>query len=234
MWPVCINNLSPRKYQVNEEITEKITEFLKDVFKKALKDQGKLNNNDILIPVRLVSFLGNCTMAEYPDIPNTPIQHTDEDDYSDPADFLEHLTSLECEWVDFDIIDANHQSLPLRMVFNWGDGDCNDGFWGAVWERNTEELVANILSTGDCETTIRAVSKQYIDRYQSQETLIPVDLAYELEFDNPELTSTSEMWDTSFFIVYANELEIEKLIGLTLRLCLAINFGSVIDDNLRR
>lgn len=217
MWPVCLNNLSHQKYQVNEEITE----FLKDVFKKALKAQGKLNNNEILIPVRLVSLLGSCTMAEYPDIPNTPIHHADDDDWDDPADLLEHLSELECEWVDFDIIDANHQSLPLRMVFNWGDGDTNDGFWGAVWERNTEELVANILSTGDCETTIEAASKQYIDRYQSQETLIPIDDAYELEFDNPELTSASEMWDTSF-MVYANKLEIEKLIGLALRLRLSM------------
>lgn len=215
MWPICLNNLSPQKYQLNEEIIE----LLKDAFKKALKAQGKLNNDDILIPVRLVSLLGTCTMVEYPDIPNTPEWHSDQDDYDDPADFLDRLSELECEWVDFDIIEANHQSLPLRMVFNWGDGDCNDGFWGAVWERNTEELVANIFSTGDCETTIEAVSKQYIDRYQSQETLIPIDDAYELEFDNPELTSAFEKWDNSnWFIVYANQLEIEKLIGLALRL----------------
>ena len=46
MWPICLNNLSPQKYQVNEE---EITELLKDAFKKALKAQGKLNNNDILL-----------------------------------------------------------------------------------------------------------------------------------------------------------------------------------------
>jgi hypothetical protein len=224
MWPVCINNLSPRKYLANEEITE----ILKDAFKKALKAQGKLHDNDPLIPVRLVSLLGKCTMSEYPDIPNTPIYHSDQDEWDDPEAFVEHLRYLECEWVDFDIIDANHQFLPLRMVFNWGDGDTNDGFWGAVWERNTEELVANILSTGDCETTIEAVSKQYIDRYQSQETLIPIDDDYELEFDNPELTSASQMW-ASFFVVYANQLEIEKLIGLALRLRLAITSASVED-----
>lgn len=220
MWPICLKNLSHQKYQMNEEIIE----LLKDVFKKALKAQGKLNNNDVLIPVRLVSLLGTCTMTEYPDIPNTPIQHSDQDDYDDPADFLESLSELECEWVDFDIIEANHQSLELRMVFNWGDGDCNDGFWGAVWERNTEELVANIFSTGDCETTIEGVSKQYIDRYQSQETLIPIDDAYELEFDNPELTSASEMWRETFtwYMKYANELEIEKLIGFALHLRLSI------------
>lgn len=219
MWPVCINNLSHQKYQVNEE---EITELLKDAFKKALKAQGKLNNNDLLIPVRLVSLLGTCTMADYPDIPNTPEWHSDEDAWDDPADFVERLSELECEWIDFDIIDANHQSLPLRMVFNWGDGDCNDGFWGGVWERNTEELVANISSTGDCETTIEAVSKQYIDRYQSQETLIPIDDSSKLEFDNPELTSASEMWDISFFIVCANKLEIEKLISFALRLRLSM------------
>lgn len=59
------------------------------------------------------------------------------------------------------------KTLELRMVLNEGDADCNDGVWGAVWERNTQELIANILSTGDCETTVHAVSEEEISFFSS-------------------------------------------------------------------
>ncbi|HLO50460.1 MAG TPA: hypothetical protein VK211_18735, partial [Kamptonema sp.] len=72
-----------------------------------------------------------------------------------------------------------------------------DGFWGAVWRRNTGELVANILSSGDMETTIQAVSKKCIDLYKSYDIWIP-------------LLSTHN---------YANNLELEKLVDLAIQIC---------------
>lgn len=48
----------------------------------------------------------------------------------------------------------------FRIVVNTGDGDCNDGLWGEVWQRNTGKIVANILSTGDMETTVQTSSSE--------------------------------------------------------------------------
>ncbi len=218
MWPSCLNGLSPKKYQVKEEVTD----FLNKVFKKASEAQGKLNNDKILIPVRLVSLLGECTMVEYPDCPNTPEQHGEDLDGYDDDFVTDHLEMLICEWVDFDIISLDNQFLPLRMVFNWGDGDCNDGFWGAVWERNTEELVANILSTGDCETTIEAVSSPYIDKYESQDILVPANDFYdqELRLDDSGSNKHNVVDPFFLFIRYANNFKIEALIGLAIHLSL--------------
>ncbi|WP_426545557.1 hypothetical protein [Dapis sp. BLCC M126] len=58
--------------------------------------------------------------------------------------------------------------MLLRMVFNLGDADCNDVYWGAIWERNTGEIIANIISSGDMKITVEAISKQHIDMYKSQ------------------------------------------------------------------
>ncbi|MEH2233159.1 MAG: hypothetical protein V7K71_26585 [Nostoc sp.] len=47
------------------------------------------------------------------------------------------------------------------MVVNVGDGDCNDGQWGEVWQRNTGKPVAQILSTGDMERTVQTSSSEF-------------------------------------------------------------------------
>ena len=83
------------------------------------------------------------------------------------------------------------------------DADCNDGFWGAVWERNTKERVVNILSSGDMETTIEAVSKKYIRMYKPHEIWIP-------------------MLEESVQICEKN-LELEKLVDLAVQICLYPN-----------
>ncbi|AUB41399.1 hypothetical protein COO91_07447 [Nostoc flagelliforme CCNUN1] len=46
------------------------------------------------------------------------------------------------------------------MVVNAGDADCNDGQWGEVWQPNTGKPVAQILSTGDMETTVQTTSSE--------------------------------------------------------------------------
>ncbi|MEL6670347.1 MAG: hypothetical protein AAFP08_15355 [Bacteroidota bacterium] len=55
--------------------------------------------------------------------------------------------------------DKSANLVELRMVFNGGDADCNDGFWGAVWHRKSKVLVANLSSSGDTESTIVVVDK---------------------------------------------------------------------------
>lgn len=151
----------------------------------------------MFVPIRPVSILGKCSTAAYVDCPNIPSHHIEnaQDFGDDPADYFDDIG--EYYWFDFDIVGSDGKLIQLRMVVNVGDADCNDGMWGEVWKRNTKELVANILSTGDCRTTINAVSKKYIDMYKDNKTWIPILMGNK----------------------YANNLELEKLIYLAIEIC---------------
>jgi hypothetical protein len=127
--------------------------------------------------------------------------------YDDPAYYLDEMGRY--YWFDFDVVWLNEEPLQLRMVFNEGDGDCNDGLWGAVWERNTEELIANILSTGDSEATVEVSSKRVADKYESQKVWVPITFDRYNGYD-PLLCDS---------VVFANNLNLEKVIGLAIRMC---------------
>ncbi|MEH2089519.1 MAG: hypothetical protein V7K61_22860 [Nostoc sp.] len=187
MWPTCIKNLSPIKYALE---TGELPQWIRQAFNR----EGIFNEDEMVIPIRPVSFLGNCSTAAYIDCPNTPEHHIENARYS--SGYLRQVGKY--YWFDFDIFGSDAKLISLRMVVNEGDADCNDGRWGAVWERNTKELVANILSTGDMETTIKAVSEKYIQMYKPHNTWIP------------------HLWNMA---QYAKGLELEKLIHLAMQIC---------------
>lgn len=197
MWASCINQLLPFKNALRVEIPK----FLR----KAFNDKGILNDEEMFIPIFPVSLLGQCSTAAYVDCPNIPAHHIENaQDFGDNS--TRYLNNVgRYYWFDFDITKLDATLLQLRMVFNEGDADCNDGLWGAVWERNTEELIANIMSTGDCETTIEASLRKYIDICESQDIWIPTS------FNDDPLSWSS--------VEYANDLRLEKIIALAIRLC---------------
>jgi hypothetical protein len=199
MWAACINELSKFPYKLKSGVPK----FLK----KAFNEAGVLNDDEMFIPVRPVALLGSCSTADYVDCPNMPRHHIENSQWvDDPVDYLDYVGKY--HWFDFDIIWKNKEPLQLRMVFNEGDADCNDGMWGAVWERNTEELIANILSTGDCETTVQAVSKKHIDMYESESTWFPSHISK--ADDDPIPCAEME---------YSSETMLEKIVGLAIRMC---------------
>ena len=64
---------------------------------------------------------------------------------------------------DVEIFDGNDGTKKLTVVINDGDGDCNTGYWGAIFEQCDKKEIARIISSGDTETTIRAeVPNNYI------------------------------------------------------------------------
>ena len=199
MWPNCINELSPFIYELSTELPE----FLKRAFLGA-----GISDEKIFIPIYLVSILGKCSTSDYLDCPNFPEHHIDNSqDEEDPSEYLDEIG--EYHWFDFDIIGLKKESLQLRLVLNQGDGDCNDGIWGAVWERNTAEIIANILNTGGEQSTVQAVSKPFIEICESIQAWVPTTFEY-CDDDNP----------TSWLsIKYANNLNLEKFIGLAIRIC---------------
>ncbi|MEH1936712.1 MAG: hypothetical protein V7L14_24015 [Nostoc sp.] len=160
MWPTCIKNLSPIEYALE---TGELPQWIRQAFNR----EGIFNEDEMVIPIRPVSFLGNCSMAAYIDCRNTPKHHIEryQSGHRGNIEIAKHRGNIEIAtyyWFDFDIFGSDAKLISLRMVVNEGNADCNDGHWGAVWERNTKELVADILSTGDMETTIKAVSEKYI------------------------------------------------------------------------
>lgn len=149
MWPTCIDNLLPFECPLRSEWPKFINEAFEN---KIITDPAQA-----ILPIQIVSLLGRCSTDNYIDCPNMPPWHA-----SRSAQELVDIGYY--FWFDFDITDLQGELIQLRCVYNVGDIDCNDGMWGAVWDRNTGRLIANIASTGDCETTL---SLDYEELYLS-------------------------------------------------------------------
>lgn len=191
-WPACIKNLSPVKNALGAELPTWI--------RQAFNREGIFNEEEMIVPIRRISVLGQCSTAKYINCPNMPKHHIENarnfgrNEYGwNPARYLDRIGKY--YWFDFDLVSSDGTLIKLRMVVNRGDADCNDGMWGAVWRRNTGELIADIMSTGDMETTI-AVSKKYIHLYKPYDIWIPLLLKHK----------------------YANNLELEKLVDLAIQI----------------
>ncbi len=75
---------------------------------------------------------------------------------------------------------------------------------GAVWETNTQQAIANILSSGDCETTIEEIPNQFTQVYARY---------------NLENLPQGGLWD----MIYANNTQIEQLIALGINVFMGRN-----------
>lgn len=196
-----IEKISPLIY--HDELNQHLSEFVKKVFDRA----GISDQKEMFIDPDSLKAVGECSTSMYLDCPNLPEHHIENyQDFEDPAEYLDEIGKY--YWFDFDAIWTDQEPLELRMLFNTGDADCNDGLWGAVWERNTGELIANILSTDDWVGTIEVISGVLANRYESHKMEIPIDVcSYE---DNAAGYPS---------IKYANDLNLEKIIGLALQMC---------------
>ena len=148
-WPDCINNLKPPKNSLEGTVPKWI--------EKIYNENNVFDQSKMLVPFHPVKMLGTCTTDKYLECPNLPQHHIDNSNNLSDFRYLKDIGRY--YWFDFDIIDLQGDITELRMAYNEGDADCNDGRWGQVWERNTKGYVADILSTGDCETTVSASGK---------------------------------------------------------------------------
>ena len=194
MWPACINGLKPFPRLLRDEPPAELV----DAFQRL----GWLGCHDSF-PVRMVALLGTCTTEAYKEDCNLPewhLEHAEEDE-----DYLEYTGTY--LWCDFDLHDRDSSATKLRMTFNEGDADCNDGTWGEVWDRETATVVANLTSVGDCEGNVEVVSKQH------QRGYVPHGLPV------PEDNEAFETCKLPFTLVYAANSELEKLLGIAMRWC---------------
>ncbi|MEM1251119.1 MAG: hypothetical protein AAGI69_01710 [Cyanobacteria bacterium P01_H01_bin.21] len=211
MWPTCFDELKPFKLALKDELPQ----FLVDAFHR----NGVKNLKEMLVPIRMVALLGKCSTDKYLDCPNLPEWHLQNSGASTGGlidyKYLEYTGMY--YWFDFDLIDSAQNPMPFRIVFNQGDADCNDGIWGACWDRNTGEIVANLKSVGDCEAEIEAVSKKHIQAYKPHDAWIPNFAKEEEDDDDDDEPLSDNLLPVD--MLYAADLELEKYIGLAIIWC---------------
>lgn len=161
---------------------------------KPLSVYCKIRQN-FYVPIDKLLSLGHSPISSFLECPNIP-EHN----------FGREATDIDIDngplyWFDFDLLGRDQPPVPLRLAYCLGMADANDGMWGAFWNRSTRKKVADIMSTGDCETTIKA-SKELIDTYNRHNVPFPAESGEVLSIEN---------------FVYAHDTEVEKVLGIVIR-----------------
>ncbi|MFO0825930.1 MAG: hypothetical protein U0792_22895 [Gemmataceae bacterium] len=190
-WPTCINALTPFPQPLGATPPDDLVNAFR-----------QLGWPDDTLPVRMITLLGTCTTDKYKEDRNLPEwhqEHAEEDE-----GYLEDTGRY--FWCDFDLMDRNGVATRLRMTFNAGDADCNDGTWGMVWDRDSGESVADLTSVGDCEGRVELKPKKP-SGYAPHGLPVPDD------------NEAFEACKLPFTLVYASDAEFEKLLGIAMRWC---------------
>ncbi len=213
MWLNCIKNITPF-IQLKE-----LFEFLSESFKR----NGITEPDNIYDLVQIVALLEISSNDEYIDCPKMPEWHLEnaDDDVCEPEAYLADIYRY--YWFDFNILDRDRNILPLRAVFNRGYADYNDGIWGVAWDRNTGREVAHFRNIGGDTGETEVISQQHIDSYHPHNLCFPDQFGSSIR-RNINL-SKREDWtepldiefQSPYTIYFARSLELETLIGLTLR-----------------
>jgi len=107
-------------------------------------------------------------------------------------------------WMDFNVIDTSGKKFSFRMEYNNGDADANTGAWGYVWNRLTGEEVLRVEDAHtDCASIITLTSSSVRDEYKPH-----LDIT-----DAVKLNSDSYLENA-----YTNDHELEKIIGVAMRI----------------
>lgn len=201
MWPPCIEHLEPFEFQLRPELPM----FLKQLIERVGLPQ------ETFLPVQSLTLLGKCNTTSFLDCPNMPQHHVEAAEGDRYFDMVGKYY-----WFDFDACTPDGTRLPLRVVFNIGDSDSNDGIWGAVWHRLTGTLVADITTCGGCESTISVCVDEYANYFETVD--IPVVQVLEAEQKRDRLLKSPNPMPCER-LFYAHELKLEKIIGLAISLC---------------
>lgn len=185
MWPDCVNNLARVEIPLAKVPPGYVADALRECGWPAADGEP---------PVRIVALLGNCRTAAFPECPTLPDWHAENDARTDRTYGVSE--GMYYYWFDFDLIDSKGKAMPLRMAYNIGDADSNDGHWGIVWDRDKGKPVAHMQSVGDCQTAIAVVSPAHEKKFK------PHALSGELGGQHG--------------VTFANNSQLERLIGVAL------------------
>lgn len=149
--------------------------------------------------------IGKCSTAGFLECPNTPEHHVENAaDWGGPTYWDD---TGRYYWLDFELEDDAGHRRKLRLVYNEGDGDCNDGRWGGVWDLQTDTQIADLMSTGDCETTIAQRPELGEAKYSAPEVYLFNKQAHPFYSDVPYAHS----------IVLASDSAFERIVLLAMR-----------------
>jgi predicted DNA-binding WGR domain protein len=148
-WPACLGLLEPFMGEASSEPPRIIADLIEREAPEGFEG----------LPIKIEAVLGRCPLWSYPRCPNLPEHHvpdfTLDEDISE-GEFREigRERAFPYIWSDLALTDAKGKEYRIRMVFNRGDPDVNDGYWGTAWDLGNRRRVADISSTGDMETAI--------------------------------------------------------------------------------
>lgn len=164
-WPRCLEILGSREKSPKEGIPRFLSE--------APNLSGVTDWDN---PINSLKVLGECQQMFFRTCPHTPEWHQPEKGKG--AELKNQAIQLINSrqpgiyiWSDFDL-KQKERNLPVRMVFNTGDADSNDGIWGCLWHRESREELISIESTGDGETTI-SITEKGNELYKNQGIDLP-------------------------------------------------------------
>lgn len=194
-WPWCLQHLTPER--------------LRDPFR-----MPEYLASDIPLPVSLVKVWGTCPTHYFPSCPNQPdyrdIDAKPDSEFS--ADFVYNQRTTDGSryiWCDLLVKDGVGDETPVRVAYNIGSGDSNEGYWGAAWNSVTKKKLVDIRSTGDIETTFAVVpSAAAIWKDTGLRLAVPAD-------------DTEGKWDVMLVrnVLYATGNELERFIQIGIMLC---------------
>lgn len=206
-WPACLEHLSPDP----RALSSVLPDFIRDSF----REQGIVDEASMKIPVRITALLGECPAHQFVSCPNIPeyyydVQYKPLKDMDEQAllekgmGLLSGIGAGRFYWFDAELTHGSQGVIPLRAVYNPGDPDSNEGFFGALWHRDSRQLVADILSAGGDQTLIRA-SEGFSRSATFPDTWLPLN--YDAEKYPHKILQHTE---------YSQGLAIEKLVHLML------------------
>jgi hypothetical protein len=203
-WPVCLGALDP--VESKKQDIGSLPCFIHAF------EQQDVPESERLFPVKLVSILGTCGLTWFATGPNTPEYQLPNRDEFEDLQLDDVIVPAEGEgspwyWADFDIEDGAGKQIPVRLAYNLGSSDANEGYWGAVWHRETKQKLTDIKSTGDCESTI-TVTPAAKTLYTPHNRFLPV------EFDQEEFGRMKYQG-----LRYGSDHELEKLSHMALLIC---------------
>lgn len=120
--------------------------------------------------------------------PNLPDWHRE--DFESRHSDLPDVTVIWFEW----------KRSNYKLLINGGDGDCNDGNFGAVFDTKNNKIL-DLLSSGDMETTIKSRKKG--DKMMSDE--LSTKLSPYWQYFEVVLHNTTEFEYLVFKILVENE-----------------------------
>jgi predicted DNA-binding WGR domain protein len=198
-WPACLGLLEPFSGEASSEPPRIIADLIEREAPEAFEG----------LPIRIEAVLGRCPLWAYPRCPNLPEHHIPDYSLDEDIDELEFKViarerAFPYIWSDLALTDAKGKEYRIRMAFNRGDPDVNDGYWGAAWDLENRRRIADIVSSGDMETTIE-VRRDFTKAWRERGAWLPD------EFDPDESDSA-----LAGGVVYRTGHELERILRLAM------------------